>query len=135
MIPYLNLFAGFDRPQSLGRAPGSGGVLRNTGINFETDALTHYPTLNATAQNTMGGALGLNMLGPLYDYQLVMELAWLQPFDQQSGSSAPGDQYGVGLRYQLPLSEALIGRMDAMHGFLQDTDDITGARTELRFRF
>lgn len=135
MIPYLNLFAGFDRPQSLGRAPGSGGILRNTGINFESDFLTAYPTLDATAQNTMGGALGLNMLGPVYDYQLVMELAWLQPFNQQSGSSVPGDQYGLGLRYQLPLSDAIILRMDAMHGFMQDLPDVTGARTELRFRF
>ncbi|MEQ1902986.1 MAG: hypothetical protein ABL888_02215, partial [Pirellulaceae bacterium] len=45
-VPYLNFFAGFDRPQSAARAVQSGGVLRNTGILFETDVLTGYPTLD-----------------------------------------------------------------------------------------
>jgi hypothetical protein len=110
-------------------------VLRNTGINFETDGLTGYPTLDPTGRNAMGGALGLNLLGPVFDYQLVMELAWQQPIDGGSDSAIPGDQYGLGLRYQLPLTNAVILRMDAMHGILQNTDDITGARTELRWKF
>ncbi|MAT15326.1 MAG: hypothetical protein CMJ46_08665, partial [Planctomyces sp.] len=62
-VPYLNFFVGFDRTQSVARAAGTGGILRNTGINFETDGLTGYPTLDATGANTYGGAVGVNWLG------------------------------------------------------------------------
>ncbi|HXH38382.1 MAG TPA: hypothetical protein VNN08_07120, partial [Thermoanaerobaculia bacterium] len=48
-VPYLNLFAGFNSPQSLARGADSGGVLRNTGITFESDGMTAYPTLDAKA--------------------------------------------------------------------------------------
>ena len=57
LIPYFNLFFGFDRPQSLARAADAGGVLRNTGINFETDGLTGFPKLDDTTNNTWGGHL------------------------------------------------------------------------------
>ena len=59
LLPYLNLFAGFDRPQPLVRGPGTGGVLVNTGILFESDGLTGFPTLNAGAANRYGGAFGV----------------------------------------------------------------------------
>ena len=55
LVPYLNLFAGFDSPQSLARAAGTGGVLTNTGIDFETDGLTGYPTLDASGHDPMAG--------------------------------------------------------------------------------
>src|SRR5216684_4460055 len=61
-VPYLNVFAGFNSPQSLARGGDSGGVLRNTGITFESDGMTAYPTLDATARKSYGGALGLEYL-------------------------------------------------------------------------
>ncbi|MEZ6096999.1 MAG: hypothetical protein R3C03_22715 [Pirellulaceae bacterium] len=75
IVPYLNFFAGFDRPQSAARAAAAGGVLRNTGILFESDNLTGYPTLDASANNTFGGALGLNLLAYDFSQQLVLEAA------------------------------------------------------------
>lgn len=135
VVPYFNLFAGFDRPQSLARAGVAGGVLRNTGINFETDALTGFPTLDATGNNTYGGAMGVEFLGPFFDHQVVVELATVQTMGVNSTRIAPGDQYGVGVRYQVPLNNAWILRMDAMHGILEETSDITGGRVELRHKF
>ena len=41
LVHYLNLWAGFGRPQSLLRNADAGGILFNTGINFETDGLTN----------------------------------------------------------------------------------------------
>lgn len=59
---------------NLARAGGAGGVLRNTGLNFETDRLTGFPTLDPTARNTTGGAIGLQNLFSL-EQQLVGEIA------------------------------------------------------------
>ncbi len=134
-VPYFNLFAGFDRPQSAARAAAAGGILRNTGILFETDGITAYPTLDATANNTWGGAIGLNMLTNNFDQQLILEMAALQTMGDAAGRNAPGDQYGVGMRYQIPLSNAWILRTDAMYGFLRETPDIHGFLLELRHKF
>ena len=80
IVPYFNMFAGFDRPQSVARSAASGGVLRNTGILFESDNLTGYPTLDATANDTYGFAAGLNLLGREFSQQLVLEA------EKQSGA-------------------------------------------------
>jgi hypothetical protein len=122
-VPYFNLFAGFDRPQSAGRAALAGGVLRNTGILFESDNLTNYPTLDATANDTYGAALGLNLLANDFSQQLVVETAFLGTMGNDHGRTAVGNQYGLGARYQLPLTNALIFRADAMYGFLESTKD------------
>lgn len=132
VIPYLNLFAGFGTPQSAARLQGP---LKNTGINFESDLLTGYPLLDDSANNTYGGAVGLDLLGHCFEQQLIVEFAALQAFDDPAARVAPGDQYAVGVRYQKPLSHTLIFRADAMHGWLENSDDITGARMELRRKF
>ncbi len=62
-VPYFNLFAGWGTPQSVARV---GGILQNTGINFETDALTGFPKLDDRANDTYGAALGFNLLGPWF---------------------------------------------------------------------
>ena len=55
LIPYANFFVGFGNPQPL--VDGfNAGILKNVGINFETDALTGYPKLNDTGSNAYGGA-------------------------------------------------------------------------------
>ena len=64
ILPYFNMFAGFDRPQSAARNGQAGGVLRNTGILFESDNLTGYPTLDPTANDTYGAALGAEFNAP-----------------------------------------------------------------------
>ena len=97
LLPYLNLFAGFDRPQSLARAGAAGGVLKNTGINFETDNLTGFPKLDDTANNTYGGALGIEYLFAL-DQQIVLEVATVQPMGKRANRVAQGEQYAIGLR-------------------------------------
>lgn len=132
VVPYFNLFAGFDRPQPLGRLQGP---LKNTGINFESDLLTGYPLLDDSGNNTYGGAFGVDLLGHDFDRQLIIETAVLQAFDDPVGRIAPGDQYALGLRYQRRLNNSLILRMDAMHGWLEKADDIDGARVELRHKF
>ena len=87
VVPYLNLFAGFDRPQPLGRLQGP---LKNTGINFESDLLTGYPILDDSANNTYGGALGVDLLGAQFDRQLIVEAAMVQAFDDPADANCPG---------------------------------------------
>lgn len=131
IIPYFNFFAGFDRPQ---KAAGNN-VLKNTGILFESDGMTGFPTLDASAQNTYGGAIGLNMLPKDFSQQLVLETAFLGVMGDRADRNAVDDQYGVGARYQLPLNNSMILRADAMYGFLRNSSDINGVRVELRRKF
>src|SRR5690606_7769633 len=70
VVPYLNFFAGFDRPQPAARAGAFGGVLFNTGSLFQSDALTGYPTLDPTGNDTFGAAFGLDLLAPDFGQQL-----------------------------------------------------------------
>lgn len=135
VVPYLNLFAGFDRPQSAARAVQAGGILRNTGILFENDGMTNYPTLDPTANDTYGGALGLNLLAKDLSQQLIVEMAALGVMGESAYRNAPGGQYGVGFRYQLPLTNALIFRTDGMYGFMENSQDVRGLRFELRRKF
>src|ERR1043165_1763502 len=129
-VPYFNFFAGFKSPQSLARAADAGGVLKNTGINFETDGLTGYPTIDATAHDTYGGALGLEYLFNL-DRQIIFEVARVE----DRNNSLPGAQTAVGARYQHPLGGLWIVRLDAMKGWRQGLTDIYGARLEFRRKF
>ena len=135
VVPYMNLFAGFDRPQSVARAAGVGGVLLNTGINFETDGLTGFPRLDDSANNTFGGAVGLNLLGPDLRWQLVTEFAMLATHGSRDNRIAPGNQYGFGARFQRPLTNSWIFRTDGMYGIRDQLGDIFGTRVELRYKF
>lgn len=132
LVPYFNFWAGFDRPQSAARAAQAGGVLRNTGILFEIDGMTNYPTLDPTANDTYGAALGLNIIADDFSQQLVLEAAALGVMGNDLNRNAPGQQYGLGFRYQLPLSNSVIFRADGMYGFLDNSEDISGIRMELR---
>ncbi len=136
LVPYFNLFAGFNHPQSLARDAGAGGVLKNTGILFETDGLTGYPTLDATATRTYGGALGLEYLFNL-NQQIVVEAAAVRIMGDENEPNRPakGDQYGVGIRYQIPLTRSWILRADAMLGWRNQEEDLAGARLEFRYKF
>jgi hypothetical protein len=131
-IPYVNLWAGFERPQPLGRLQGP---LKNTGINFESDLLTGYPILDDSGNDTCGGALGVDLLGNAFDRQLILEAAMVQVFGDPATRIAPGDQYAVGVRYQKKLNNSLILRADAMHGWLRNSNDVDGVRMELRHKF
>lgn len=130
LVPYANFFAGFDSPQSLARAAGTGGVLNNTGINFESDGLTGYPTLDARANDSYGAAVGLEKLWGVTQ-QVVVEAAVVQRMD----SSPLGSEYAFGVRYQRPITNAWIVRADAMHGWRQGREDVFGVRLELRRKF
>ena len=134
LVPYLNLFAGFDRPQSLARDAALGGVLKNTGINFETDNLTGFPKLDDTANNTYGGAIGVEYLFSL-DQQIVVELATVQTMGNAGDRVAQGDQYAIGVRYQRPLDKAWIFRTDAMAADRENEENLLGVRVEIIRKF
>jgi len=134
LVPYLNMFVGFDRPQSLARDGAAGGILKNTGINFETDNLTGFPKLDDTANNTFGGALGLQYLFAL-DQQLVVEAATVQVMGNAADRVAKGDQYAFGVRYQLPLDKAWIVRADAIGAIRENDENLLGVRFEIRRKF
>ena len=129
-VPYVNLFAGFDSPQPLARAADSGGVLKNTGMNFESDGLTGYPTLDAQAHDSYGGAAGLEYLFNL-QRQIVVEGAMVQ----RMGGSTLGTEYALGVRYQHKINNAWIVRADAMKGWRQGQHDLYGVRLEIRRKF
>jgi hypothetical protein len=131
LVPYLNLFGGFGTPQSLARDIDAGGVLRNTGINFQGDGLTGYPTLDALAHDTYGGALGVEYLFNL-DRQLVVEGTVVE---RMGGSVLPGSEYSLGALFQQPLSNADILIFQGMRGWLEGQRDIFGVRVELRHKF
>lgn len=133
-VPYLNLFAGFDRPQSLARAGGAGGILKNTGMLYETDGLTGFPKLDDTGNDTVGGAIGVEYLFGL-DHQIVVEAGGFHAFGEDVRRPAKGDQFGFEARYQLPLSNRWILRADAMIGFREDEEDLSGVRLEFRLKF
>lgn len=135
VIPYVNTWVGFDNPQSVARSAAAGGVLFNEGILFESDNLTGYPTLDATANKTYGAAIGVDLLSPEFTHQLILETAIVQVFGDAADRNAPGNQYGVGARYQVPLSNATLLRFDVMHGWLEGGENSTGARAEYRWKF
>jgi hypothetical protein len=133
LVPYLNLFAGINTPQSLARAADVGGVLVNTGINFQSDGVTGYPTLDATARKSVGGALGVEYLFDL-QRQIVVETAAL---GRTGTASVQGKQYALGASYQQPIPQLVgwIVRVDGMRGWLEGQKDIFGVRLEFRRKF
>jgi hypothetical protein len=132
LLPYGNFFVGFGSPQPL--VDGfNAGILKNVGINFETDALTGYPKLDDTGSNTFGGAIGLQYLFNL-DQQIVFELAMVQPFEND-GIGAREAQYALGMRYQIPIDHAWLFRADATYQIQQGVEDNFGIRTEVRRKF
>ncbi len=134
-VPYLNFFAGWDRPQSVARAGVSGEILRNVGLHFDPDGLNGHPTLDGSANNTAGGVIGVDLLGDALDRQLIIELAYLAAHGSDVGRIARGDQMGVAARYQFPISHATLLRFDAMYGARRNDTDIYGTRMEFRWKF
>jgi hypothetical protein len=134
LIPYANFFVGFGNPQPLVDG-NNAGILKNVGINFETDALTGYPKLNDSGSNAWGGAVGIQYLFNL-DQQLVFEAAMVQPFgDPIAGIGAAQPQYGFGARYQIAINRAWLWRADVTYQILQGDKDNFGVRSEVRRKF
>lgn len=134
LVPYFNGWFGHNRPQALARDPGTGGILLNTGINFETDGLTGFPKLDDTGNNTWGGAIGLEYLFGL-EQQIVGEVATVQTLSGAAGRVAKGDEYAVGLRYQIPINERFIFRADGIWARRINDKNVAGIRTEFRWKF
>lgn len=134
VVPYANFFYGWGRPQSVARAANSGGILRNTGINFDTDGLNGLATLDPTGADTAGGSIGVDLIGNQLDRQLLIEASYLT----EHGNLNPGvdgDQFGLGARYQFPVSNATLLRFDVMHGWRGDLPNVYGTRMEYRWKF
>ncbi|MDA8743491.1 hypothetical protein N9N28_02555 [Rubripirellula amarantea] len=134
VVPYANFFVGWDRPQSVARAGVSGGILRNTGINFDTDGLSGFATLDPTASDTAGGSIGIDILGDDLDRQWLLEASYLTPHGNLN-RQVPDDQFGIGSRYQFPISHRSLLRFDVMHGWRRGLDDVYGTRMEYRWKF
>ena len=132
LLPYANFFVGFGNPQPLVDG-NNAGILKNVGINFETDALTGYPKLDDTASNAFGGAIGVEYLFNL-DQQLVFEVAMVQPFEND-GIGAKNAQYAFGARYQIPIDRAWLFRADATYQIIEGAEDNFGLRSEVRRKF
>jgi hypothetical protein len=132
LLPYANFFVGFGNPQPLVDG-NNAGILKNVGINFETDALTGYPKLDDTGSNAFGGAVGLQYLFNL-DQQLVFEVAMVQPFEDD-GIGAKDTQFGFGVRYQIPIDQAWLFRADATYQISESAEDNFGLRAEVRRKF
>ena len=135
VVPYANFFVGFDNPQPLVDGNGAG-ILKNVGINFETDALTGYPKLDDSGSNAYGGAIGLIYLfGADLGQQLVFEVATVQPFEDD-GIGARQPQYAFGIRYQIALTRAWLLRADATYQIKEEQEENDfGFRLELRRKF
>ena len=134
LLPYANFFFGSGNPQPLVDGNGAG-ILKNVGINFQTDALTGFPKLNDTGSNAFGGAIGLQYLFNL-DQQLVFEAATVQPYgDPIAGVGAKDPQYALGVRYQIPITQAWLFRADATYQIIEGGEDNWGVRTEIRRKF
>ena len=135
VVPYANFFIGWDRPQSVARAGASGGILRNTGINFDTDGLSGFATLDPTASDTAGGSVGVDLIGDDLDRQLLLEVSYLTPHGNKN-ANVPDDQFGAGVRYQFPISHATLLRFDTMYGWRRGgLPDVYGTRMEYRWKF
>ena len=133
VVPYFNLFAGWGRPQSVARAGVAGGVLRNTGINFEIDGLNGYPTLDATGADTAGGSIGVDLIGDDLDRQWLLEASYVTAHGDRALIS--GDQFALGTRYQVAISHRSIIRFDTMYGWEKGDNNINGSRIEYRWKF
>lgn len=136
LVPYFNLFYGDGTPQPLART--AGGMLQNTGINFEEDALTGFQSLDFTGHNAFGGAVGIQNLFDL-NRQLVVEVAGLT---RHGDFSDQGDEYALGARFQQPFARRWIFRTDGVVGVKEeaggpgtDDADFNSVRAELRMKF
>jgi len=134
LVPYSNFFFGHDHPQSVERAANAGGILKNTGINFETDGLTGFPKLTDNANNMRGGALGTSYLFAL-DQQLVIEWAWTQPIGDPSQRTLVGNEKALGIRYQRNLDKRWIFRTDLISATRENNTPLSGVRFEIRAKF
>ena len=123
LVPYANFFLGINRPQSLARAGAAGGVLKNTGLNYEVEAITAFPALDATGSDAFGGAVGIEYL-PGLNRQIVVEFA--AESDLGSKANINGPQAALGVRYQGNDPDHDPALMQAIDEELDDGDLNTG---------
>ena len=138
-VPYVNMWAGFNRPQSLARDAGAAFLLKNEAMSFETDNISKFPTMDGSANDTFGIVAGMEYLFNL-DRQLVCEVVSLRTRGDTVDSfgvarNAKGDQFGGQVRYQQKLSRCLLFRVDAMAASRDNDRNIAGIRCEVRRKF
>ena len=54
---------------------------------------------------------------------------------QRNDRNAPGTEVAFGVRYQQPLNNAIILRINAMYGIIEDAKDMAGISGEIRWKF
>ena len=129
LIPYFNAFYIVDNVNPLAR---TGGLLKNTGLVFEADAETGFPSLDDVGVDAHGGAIGVEYLFNL-NRQVVVEIGTI---NGNSDSSPTLEQHAVGVRLQQPIGQQWILRFD---GIYADTagvdDDLIAGEIELKLKF
>lgn len=133
LVPYTNFFLGHKNPQPFASVNT---LLINTGIVFEGDNMSQFQTVENTANDTYGGAFGVQYLFNL-DKQVVFEVATVQPLggEKELDRNLLSAEYAAGTRIQIPLSNELIWRADSVYSIRQDQENIFSARMELRFKY
>ena len=92
-----------------------------------------FPTLDPTGADTAGFTVGVDLIGDSFEQQLLLEFAYLTTHGDRA--IAQGDQYGVGARYQFPITNATLLRFDTMYGWRDGEEDVYGTRMEYRWKF
>jgi hypothetical protein len=95
--------------------------------------LNGHPTLDDTGADTVGGAVGIDLIGDNLDRQFILEAAYVSPHGNRA--FANGEQYGLGARYQWALTHNVIIRLDGMYGWQRNDTDVYGTRIEYRWKF
>lgn len=132
VVPYLNLFVGHGTPQAAARTAG---ILKNTGLAFEQEALAGSQSLTANGHNSAGGALGIEFLFN-FDQQLVLEAATQTVTrNRQNGAAPEGDEFALAMRWQKPISRRWIVKADAIKGWKSKGEEFASARLELRVKY
>ena len=111
-------------------------MLRNTGILFESDNLTGYPTLDATGATTRTAPpIGIDLLSPEFTHQLILEAAVLQVFGDPATATP---RRPIRRRHALPGAHlerhAAAVRRDARL-VRQHARRLAGVRAEYRWKF
>ena len=128
---YINGFIGNDNYAPAALSPAVGGPLGRAGILFAGVGLGSYGSpLNNNAGDILGGAVGYQMFFSGGRKQLIVEAAVR---DETEGDELTTT--AVGARYQQAFGKHTILVLDAFSADLDDDEDNSGGRVELRFKF
>lgn len=136
-VAYFNGFIGFDHYASASRSLTSGGPLGRVGILFTSPGIgTVGAPVSNRADEVAGGAIGYQMFFDNARRQVIAEVGGRISDDSRtSGNSTPGDQGGIGARFQQAIGQRHVFQVDVFAVARQGESDNLGIRTEWIVRF